>query len=118
MIKKVLFFVMSGLAATVILTGILMMFFMTSKECSSLTNSEASRMILNIFEDKLKRADDGLIVFKLDPAQLVISEIKRELGTEDSLGYIDILYHDRKTGNLKLTAAIYDNCEIQWIKGR
>jgi hypothetical protein len=83
----------------------------------SVSDKDAKEMISTIFENKLEKSDDGLILFALNPKHLIVERIERHKAEAETSGYIEIFFKDKNTTDTVLRASIYDNCEVQWIKG-
>lgn len=89
-----------------------------SNECISLSDNEATDMIARIFDHKLERSNNKLILFDINPKGLKVGRIERYKSEKGLSGYLEIDYLDTENGDKKLIASIYDNCEVQWIKGK
>ncbi|MFK5948224.1 MAG: hypothetical protein QM500_05600 [Methylococcales bacterium] len=90
----------------------------SSNECISLSDNEATDMIARIFDHKLERSNNKLILFDINPKGLKVGRIERYKSEKGLSGYLEIDYLDTENGDKKLIASIYDNCEVQWIKGK
>jgi hypothetical protein len=84
--------------------------------CYAISENDAKLMINRIFAEKMKRSSNGLILFNLNPKDLIASSVSTSEGIKgDDSYFMDIEYSDRNTKVPLLKASIYESCDVQWI---
>ena len=89
----------------------------SSRDCLDIPEPEAIEMIDNIFRSKnYNDASDGVIFGNLLSEVEYSRELNREPESDKNLGFVELQYNSKLSGQPKLSAVIYSNCEIQWVK--
>lgn len=114
-------------AALFIVVGLFMAFnysgqiykaFVNEKDrtrCYGISDLEAKKLILGIFEEKLRTSKDGTILVDIRPHEIRVTRITRnQFERGDGLSSVNVFFGNKSNGTEVLEARVFEDCDVEW----